>query len=717
MRKLKAFFLLLSLVTILTRCASRSVDDETFSDESGTETADNLTNQSEEDPFAESGSLDSENPEKNTPSMSENENQNSENDLGDEIALDEEDQKDQKEKPVEVAQQESQVEPAKEPEAEQVQPIIEEPTQDFVQEPPPVALPEPSVQSMNLENKVTGIKLIPNETGGAFVIETERPATYTSRFNQKTNQFIVEVENVILPEQYRRPIISKDVEGTFGALDAYQSPGSNQARFVIQLKAGVAQPSIQAEGPSLIVAATGSSPMSPRTEMVSRDETTDLNKLNENMPLEQSVPLSSASLNEFLANNNRFYGKTISIQTESMDIRDALHFITEESGLNMIIAEEVSGSVSLKLREVPWDQALVLLMKTKKLGYSRQGNVLRIAPLADLKLEEDEANRLAQAKQTIEPLFVKMFQISYAKIEDMSKNIKEFLSPRGKLIGDFRTNSIVVTDIPEHLDRIAKLVEKLDTVPLQVLIEGKIVEATERFSRDLGVNWSSSGQLVKGSGINMQPSFDVSPEAKTSGAFIGHLNVGVLDLLGTISSTLALSEKENKVKVISSPRILTLSNEKANIEQISQEPSRSVSNANGVQAVSYTFVDLPLKMEVTPQVTTDSSIIMQLDVERTFKGDTVGTGNDEKFSVNKRKISTKVLVRNGQTAVIGGIYKSDNSEGQTGVPYLRNIPFIGFLFRSDVSSSDKSELIIFLTPRIVGQALSKKEGDSSSVSY
>ncbi|HPI40552.1 MAG TPA: secretin N-terminal domain-containing protein, partial [Pseudobdellovibrionaceae bacterium] len=606
MKNLRKVVILLSLLSLLTRCATRSVDDESYEDESSSEVSEDVgatedvgaSEDTESDPLAETESTETE--------SAETDATDSENDLGEELALEEEAQEEQPpkeiqveaEKPTEVAIEENSEPPLQ----EQVQPVIEEePAPIVVQEtqPEPVSetASEPVVSNVNLENKVTGVKLIPNETGGAIVIETQSPTTFTTRLNSTTNQFIVELQNVILPEKYKRPIISKDIIGTFGAIDAYQSPGSAQARFVIQLKSGVGQPAVQNEGNSLIVAATGviaeqASVETPSTSMDSSVGISTNSGSGSVASVGGSAPLSSSNLNEFLANNNRFYGKAISIETENMNVRDALHFITEESGLNMIIAEEVSGSISLKLREVPWDQALVLLMKTKKLGYSRQGNVLRIAPLSDLKQEEDEATRLAQAKQTVEPLLVKMFQVSYAKMDDMQKNVKEFLSPRGKVISDLRTNSLVVTDIQDHLDRVAKLIEKLDTVPLQVLIEGKIVEATERFSRDLGVNWSSSGQLIKaGSGINMQPSFKIDPEAKKSGAFLGSLNVGVLDLLGTITSTLAISEKENKVKVISSPRILTLTNEKAKIEQVSQEPSRSVSNAGGIQTVSYSFVD------------------------------------------------------------------------------------------------------------------------------
>ncbi|MGE5086930.1 MAG: secretin N-terminal domain-containing protein, partial [Bacillota bacterium] len=423
-----------------------------------------------------------------------------------------------------------------------------------------VPAPSTSVATNGSPATITNLQFKANESGGTVIVQGDRPLNYTTRANADLHQYIVEVDNAILPDKLKRSLNTKDIRGSIGSIDAYQNPGSTTARFVIQMREGVAEPAVQVEGNSLLIVAAGGT-----VSNVAHAETPVIEVGGEDTKV-----LPNQSLTEFLAGNNKFYGKKISIETNNMDIRDALNLITEESGVNMVIAEEVKGNVSLKLRQVPWDQALVVLMRARKLGYTRQGNVLRIAPLGDLKAEEDDANKLALARKNLEPLKVRMFPVSYAKVDELEKKIKDFLGDRGKVVGDVRTNSLVVTDIGENLDRAAKLIQSLDTQPPQVLIEGKIVEASEAFTRNIGVSWNVTGQAIKlGSTsrgpVNMSPRFNINQGASTAGNFNLNLDVGTLDVFGSISAALALSESENKVKTLSSPRILTMSNEKADI--------------------------------------------------------------------------------------------------------------------------------------------------------
>ncbi len=561
-----------------------------------------------------------------------------------------------------------------------------------VQESIPAA--QPVVQNAGSPATITDLKFKANETGGTVIVQGDRPLTFTTRTNPDLHQYIVEVDNAILPDRLKRSLNTRDIKGAVGAIDAYQNPGSTTARFVIQMREGVSEPAVQSEGNSLLIVASGSAPQ---------------NVVNhENQESGESQILPNQSLTEFLAGNGQFYGKKISIETNSMDIRDALNFITEESGVNMVLSDEVKGNVSLKLRQVPWDQALVVIMRARKLGYTRQGNVLRIAPLADLKSEEDDANKLAAARKNLEPLKVRMFPISYAKVDELEKKIKDFLGDRGKVVGDTRTNALVVTDIEDNLERIAKLIQSLDTQPQQVLIEGKIVEAQEDFARDIGVSWSSSGTSIKlGNGsrgpVNMTPNFAVNPGKGVGGTnFNFGLDIGTLDVFGSISAALALSESENKVKVLASPRIFTMSNEKADINQTTEVPVKQVTINGTSNQTSFQFKPLTLKLEVTPQVTSDGSVIMKIGVNRQFQGAVVDATLGS-FSVNSREANTRVLVKNGQTAVIGGIYQSDATDGETGVPWFREVPVVGWLFKTKSIRKTKSELLIFITPRIMGQ--------------
>ncbi|WP_413944133.1 type IV pilus secretin PilQ [Bdellovibrio sp. HCB-162] len=558
--------------------------------------------------------------------------------------------------------------------------------------------PTVSVPSGSPAN-ITDLKFKANETGGTVVVQADKPLTYTTRTNPDLHQYIIEVDNANLPDRLKRSLNTKDIKGSVGAIDAYQNPGSTTARFVIQLREGVAEPAVQAEGNSLLIVANGAGTPAEAHEVAQADGT--------NVELSDAKILPSQNLTEFLSGNTKFYGKKISIETNNMDIRDALNFITEESGVNMVISEDVKGAVSLKLRQVPWDQALVVIMKAKKLGYTRQGNVLRIAPLQDLKAEEDDATKLAQARKNVEPLKVRMFPVSYAKVDELEKKIKDFLGDRGKVVGDVRTNALVVTDIEENLERAAKLIASLDTQPPQVLIESKIVEAQESFTRNIGINWGASGAPIKlGSTargpVNMNPSFNINPTAATPGNLNFNVSVGTLDVFGTLQAALSLSESEGQVKILSAPRIMTMTNEKADINQTTEEPVRQVTQNGTATQETFQFKPLTLKLEVTPQVTADGSVIMKVTVNRQFRGADVSSAGQGAFAVNSREANTRVLVKNGQTAVIGGIYQSDAVENENGVPWFRELPVVSYLFKTKNVTRNKSELLVFLTPRIIG---------------
>lgn len=592
-------------------------------------------------------------------------------------------------------------------------PVVDEP---LAAEPPAVVEVAPSTPEVTEKPvEITGLKYKANDAGGTVVIESSAPVTYTTRSNPDLKQYVIEISNSVLPKKLKRTLNTRDIKGAVGAIDAYQSAGSQVARIVIQMRDGFAEPTVQQEGNSLLVVAAGvpdgsvAEAAGPAQISEGGDEGSLAQGETEmNVELNSNKILASQSLQEYLSGNTKFYGRKISIETSNIDVRDALKFITDESGVNMVITDEVKGNVSLKLRQVPWDQALVMIMKARRLGYSRQGNILRIVPLDELKKEEDDATKLAQAKRDIEPLKVRAFAISYAKVEDLDKKIKEFLSARGKVISDARTNTVVVTDIEEGLARVSKLIQGLDSAPPQVLIEGKIVEASDSFSRSVGVNWGFTGaDKVIGGGtqgpINMTPNLTIGGNNRTAGGLDFGVQVGVLDLLGDLNASLNLFEQEEKVKVLSSPRIVTLSNETANITQSNELPVKQVTQTNGATTTSYTFKKLDLKLEVTPQITSEGTVIMKVGVSRDVQGAAVST-TDEQFSVNKREANTKVIVKNGQTAVIGGIYRADTTEGVTGVPWLKDIPVLGYLFKANSTRRQRSELLIFLTPRILAQA-------------
>ncbi len=611
--------------------------------------------------------------------------------------------------------------PSSPPIAEEIpKPVVETPV-----EPPPIELPtetapppivettpppEPIAPSGRMA-QIKNIKYKANDNGGSVVIEADQPLTFETRKNPDTNQFVIEIANADLPARLKRPFNTKDMQGGIGSLDAYQDKGSSTTRVVVQLRANVPDPTVQAEGNSLLVIQSGDQLSNTVLKSASSGSAGDLNA-QENPAASQI--LSSHSLEEFLSGNSQFYGKKISIEVSEMDVREVFKLISTESGINLVLSDDVKGTISLKLRQVPWDQAFVVIMKAKKLGYTRAGSILRVAPYADIKTEEDDSIKMSNAKKATVALKVRMLSVSYAKIDDLVKQVTPFLSDRGKVVGDPRTSAIVISDLDENIERVAKLVASVDVPPPQVLIEGKIVEAGDSFQRQIGVNWQASGQpgtLGMASGgkkIIGSTSLAVTPQLGTA---VGNLqfHLGVLDVLGNLDANLALFESQNAVKVLSSPRIVTLHNEPAEINQTTEIPLLKQTVSGGIVTNSVDYRAVKLRLQVTPQITNDAAVIMAVDVNREFLGAVVDQQTSAR-PINTRTAKTKVMVRNGQTAVIGGIYQSDESQGETKVPFVGDIPIFGWLFKNRNNSHEKNELLIFVTPRILGQA------DSQSIS-
>ena len=338
--------------------------------------------------------------------------------------------------------------------------------------------------------------------------------------------------------------------------------------------------------------------------------------------------------------------------------------------------------------------------------------MLRIATLNNLQAESESARKVIDSQRQLQPLHVQVFPISYAKATDMDQQAKDFLSPRGKSRADPRTNNLVVTDIDENLDRIRQLVRRLDTQTPQVLIEAKIVEARESFERMVGVNWGFAGDnipagtdSISGLTTTLTPNLNSGQAAGGTSPFLSAgFNIANLEVFGNLTATLNLLESESLVKVISAPRIVTLDRVEANIQQTTQFPIFSVTpGLNGVSTATVTFQDVRLELNVTPQITMDGAIIMTVKVIREFPDAQIVVGASSARSINKRQATTQVLVENGDTVVIGGIYQSDVTEGELGVPWLSKVPIIGALFRQRTTTRDKNELVIFLTPRTLNR--------------
>ena len=563
--------------------------------------------------------------------------------------------------------------------------------------------------------KITDIRFMSNSNGGTLVVESSGPVSYTARMSGPS-QYIIEVENVELASRLKSASLLRNLSGSFGRVGASQDPGSTTAKIIVQLaNTNGGEPIVQAEGNTLVVVPPAPPVVvqAPRLDPVTSEEPYNPS-IGSEKPREGA--LAARTLDEFLSGNQRFYGKPLSIQVRDADVRDVINFIADDSGANLVISEDVSGKISLKLRKIPWDQALVTIMRTKKLGYIRQGNVLRITTLKELQEEADASAKIIESQKAISPTVVKVYPVSFANLDELAKNIKVFLTPNtGNVLIDNRTSTIVVTDKEAVMDRVAKLIKTMDVAPTQVMIEGKIVEALETFSSFMGINWGMTGAsktLANKGGLEGGP-IDFSPNARFGGTldtkgFVAGLSVGTLDILGDLSATLALAEQDAIAHVISSPRISVLNREKADIIQSGETISKgAIVTASGAQNV-VTRDKLELKLSVTPQITADGSVIMEVDVVRQFAGAVADTDTQAR-PINTRSAKTKVMVRNAQTAVIGGIFQSDETNVEDGVPGLKDVPVLGWLFKTKAKNRIKNELLLFLTPRILSGGLTPND--------
>ncbi|MFO7813801.1 MAG: type IV pilus secretin PilQ [Pelovirga sp.] len=414
-----------------------------------------------------------------------------------------------------------------------------------------------------------------------------------------------------------------------------------------------------------------------------------------------------------------YTGEKTSLVFDNADVRDILRLIAEISDLNIIASDEVSGSVTLRLIDVPWDQALDLILDVTGLGMLQQGNVVRVMPKERIRSMREAELTAARSEEQLEPLVTEVVTVSYADLGSVEGPVNNVLSDRGSLTADSRNKLLIISDVPARIERARELIAILDTPERQVMIEARIVQVNSNYSKDLGINWGYTyrGQSRTGPGgtyaatdqssfinnvANLGGDFQVATSqvgalgglAATSGvgtAFrVGSklIDHGILDL------QLSALESDGKGKVISTPRVTTLNGESATISQGTTIPYQT-SGADGPRTE---FVNAELKLEVTPVINPDNSIILEILATNDSPSLTAGATAP---SIDTKKAETKVLIRDGETTVIGGIFVESIQSNDSGVPGLMHIPGLGYLFKSKRNQTVKDELLIFITPRIV----------------
>ena len=442
----------------------------------------------------------------------------------------------------------------------------------------------------------------------------------------------------------------------------------------------------------------------------------------------------ASSLNAQAAGGGeRFAGRRIDLDLKDADIHNILRLLADVGRVNIVTADDVTGNVTIRMRNVPWDQALDVVLQAKGLGMVRQGNLIRVAPMAQLQKEREL--KLAAAKQELDlaPLETRLIPVSYAQADELQARAKDFLSPRGSLAVDERTNVLIARDITGNLNHVEELVRSLDTQTPQVLIEARIVEATSEYSRDVGIQWGGDTTFSQATGNptgvafpsnvgvtggnydNQTPTAGLSPFQRTianpnfavnlpattgtgQGGALG-ISLGSIDNNLNLAIRLSAAESEGLVRIVSSPRILTLDNRKARINQGTLLPFSQVS-AQGVQT---TFQEAKLQLLVKPHVTAEGSVSMHVKLNRD-EPDFTHTSARGDPTILKREAETDLLVMDGHTAVIGGIYTRNTGRNLDQVPFFGDIPILGVLFQRRRASDSRNELVIFLTPRIVNRA-------------
>ncbi len=426
--------------------------------------------------------------------------------------------------------------------------------------------------------------------------------------------------------------------------------------------------------------------------------------------------------------------KPISINFQDIPVRNVLQLIADYNGFNLVVSDSVTGNMTLRLDGVPWQKALDIILEARGLGKRVDGNVILVAPISEIDLREKQAMEKARMEETLGDLQSDIITISFAKASDIAQMINgadgavSMLSERGSISIDERTNALLVRELPENIKVIRDIVQSLDVPVKQVQIEARIVTVNEGDLEELGVRWgytSNYGEYTSGasiesnlydegiydsgsdeinpgseSGLPLEDFLNVNLAATTVGASSIAFQVAKLGANTLLDLELSALQRESKAEIISSPRLITTNKKPAYIEQGTELPYLEASSSG---ATTVSFRKAVLSLMVTPQITPDNRLVLDLSVTQDRVGDVVKTGTGEAVAINTQRIGTQVLVNNGETIVLGGIFQHSLTNSVEKVPLLGDLPLLGALFRRSYEKMGKSELLIFVTPKVVIQ--------------
>ncbi|WP_347453500.1 type IV pilus secretin PilQ family protein [Acinetobacter thermotolerans] len=588
------------------------------------------------------------------------------------------------------------------------------------------------------------------------------------------NTFILKI-NSNSPAAVVQPVVQQAAQGITNI--GFQRGAKGEGQVVIDLASGNTPVDVQQQGTKIVVRALGSKIPAHLTRRLNVNDfatpVSTVDAVNQNGS--GVITIQTSDSYEYMAYQtdnkltislkrpeeknplrpkaaHHYTGKKISLDFQDIEVRRVLQLLADFTDINMVAADSVQGNITLRLKEVPWDQALDIVLKTKNLDKRRNGNVIWIAPVTELiKAEEEEAKALAQSVK-LAPIQTEYIQLNYAKAADIEKLITQnkgasnsgssnsnnnsddkesLLSSRGSISIDARTNTLIVNDTQPFIDKIRNMVDLLDVQVKQVMVEARIVRASTEFTKEIGVKWGVLSQgitnnnhlLVGGSDTTLWNLREPERNDELGGYTYEierpqNLNVdlGVTNAAGKIAfGLISLSDfmldlelsalqADGYGEVISTPKVLTADKQKATVESGFEVPYQSTEGSGASATATTEFKDVVLKLDVTPSITPDGKVQMDLDISSDSIAGVTPMGE---YYLNKNRLNTNVLVENGETVVLGGIFEQENLNQQTKVPFLGDIPYLGRLFRKDTKSDNKRELLIFVTPRIVNDSVSR----------
>ncbi len=563
-----------------------------------------------------------------------------------------------------------------------------------------------------IAQEVKAINFLQEGEVSKLVIDLDKP-TIADRFHiTEDKQIILDLKNTQASAKVLRGIDTSEFPGSAVFISGYKKPGSStDIRFAIQLRDNV-RSILENNGTKLTLSIENRFGVFSKNKIRTAEEAPTISSTKSTDDIDINIP-KSMSIEDILENltlsgPKKYVGKRISINVQDIPVSDILKMIADTSGFNIIIDQEISrlSPLTLTLTNVPWDQALDTIMGLSKLVAQKSSNILLVKTLDQATKEREAEIKAAQLKEGLEPLVTKVFLINYATLNDISKIVKDYITPqRASIQTDERTNSLIIRDTVDSIERIKKIVETLDNQTPQVLIEAKIVEANESYAKRIGLNrgftmnYNPFGDIATPNGSFTLSSAPTGDASTAIGA-----TFSVYKRIANLDFNLQLMESESKGRIISTPKVITQNKKEANItssEQTSFQVTQ-VQQGSTLPIVTYQNVSADLNLKVKPQITNDGSISMEIDLSKSAF--TTRPADTAPPNMSTRSVKTTVLVDNGSTVVIGGLYQTQSLEQRSGIPFLRDLPLVGWLFQTPYApSTTKNELIIFMTPRIINQ--------------